>query len=161
MLGALSLEPPEVYAGGPFSNRAGWPVDDMARFLRLTPAQANGWARRLVGLRSQYRQGVQVLDKMAGGDYTSLSGEKMDDILAQDPDGFMTLMFSHAIEGMYSVPEYGGNANLVGWHEISWVGDRQPRGFTDAQVSLSDGPDVYVPTGIGKQLLQLLSATSL
>ena len=62
---------------------------------------------------------------------------------------------------MYCVPEYGGNADLVGWHEISWVGDRQPRGFTDAQVSLSDGPDVYVPTGIGKQLLQLLSATSL
>jgi hypothetical protein len=62
---------------------------------------------------------------------------------------------------MYSVPEYGGNADLVGWQEISWVGDRQPRGFTDAQVTLSDGPDVYVPSGIGQRLLQLLASSSL
>jgi hypothetical protein len=81
----------------------------------------------------------------------------MDEILAQDPAGFMTLLFSHAIEGMYSAPEYGGNSHLVGWHEISWVGDRQPLGFTDAEVTLSDGPDVYVPHGIGKQLVDLLS----
>jgi hypothetical protein len=39
------------------------------------------------------------------------------------------------------------------------VGDRQPLGFTDAQVTLSDGPDVYVPKGIGKQLLGLLTTS--
>jgi len=161
MLGALTSEPPSIFAGGPFSDRAGWRVDDMARFLHLTPAQVKGWAERLSALRAQYREGVETLDKLAGGDFARLSGDRMDDILAQDPDGFMTLLFSHAIEGMYSVPEYGGNADLVGWREISWVGDRQPRGFTDAQVTLSDGPDVYVPSGIGQRLLQLLASSSL
>ena len=62
---------------------------------------------------------------MAGGDFTAVSTEMMDGILAQDPDGFMTLLFGHAIEGMYSAPEYGGNRDLVDWHEIAWPGDRQ------------------------------------
>jgi hypothetical protein len=159
MLGALKLSPPKIFAGGPFSNRAGSRVDDMASFLRLTPAQVSGWSSRLATFADQYRRGVKALDKMAGGDFTAVSTDKMDEILAQDPDGFMTLLFSHAIEGMYCAPEYGGNANLVGWHDIAWVGDRQPLGFTDAQVTLSDGPDVYVPKGIGKQLLGLLTTS--
>jgi len=159
MLGALMVEPPKVFAGGPFSARAGSRVDDMAKFLHLTPAQVSGWTQRLTGLREQYRQGIKSLDKIAGGDFTSLRPDKMDAILAQDPDGFMTLLFGHAIEGMYSVPEYGGNAGLVGWRDIAWVGDRQPTGFTDAQVTLSDGPDVYVPDGIGAQLITLLTTS--
>lgn len=156
MLGALALSPPRIFAGGPFSNRAGWPVDDMAKFLGLTPAQVSGWTLRLAGFRARYRAGIKTLDKMAGGDFTAASPDKMDEILAQDPGGFMTLLFTHAIEGTYSAPEYGGNAGLVGWHEISWPGDRQPRGYSDSAVSLSDGPDAYAPKGIGAQLLELL-----
>jgi len=161
MLGALMVRPAKVFAGGPFSGRAGAPIDEMARFVRLTPAQLTGWTKRLAGLRAQYRQGVSTLDKMAGGDFTTLGSYKMDEILGQDPDGFMTLMFGHAVEGMYSAPEYGGNGDLVGWHEISWQGDRQPIGYTDEQVTLSDGPDVYVATGVGKQLLALLTTSGL
>jgi hypothetical protein len=157
MLGALTDRPPKVFAGGPFSDRSGWRVDDMASFLPLTPAQRHGWASRLAGLREQYRKGTRTLDKLAGGDFTAVGPATMDEILTPDPDGFMTLIFGHAIEGMYSVPEYGGNARLVGWKEISWVGDRQPRGFTDAEVTFSDGSDVYRPTGIGEQLLQFLA----
>ena len=159
MLGALTLSPARIFAGGPFSSRAGWPVDDMAKFLRLTPAQTYGWASRLAVLRARYREGLKTLDEMAGGDFTSVSAARMDEILAQDAGGFMTLLFGHAIEGMYSAPEYGGNAGLVGWHEISWPGDRQPRGYSDGQVTLSDGPDLYVPEGIGAQLLQLLATS--
>jgi len=161
MLGALTVSPPKVFAGGPYSDRAGAPIDEMARFLHLTAAQLRAWRTRLAGLRSQYREGVKTLDKMAGGDFTTLGAYRMDEILAQDPGGFMSLMFGHAIEGMYSAPEYGGNADLVGWHEISWQGDRQPIGYSDKQVSLSDGPDVYVPTGVGKQLLALLTTSGL
>jgi Gluconate 2-dehydrogenase subunit 3 len=158
MLGALGDSPPRVFAGGPFSNRAGWAQDDMARFLRLSPPQEAAWRRRLAGLRSQYAAGIAELDRLAGGDFTKAAPETMDRILAKDPGGFMSLMFGHAIEAMYSVPEYGGNAHLVGWHEIRWPGDRQPRGFTDEEVSRSDGPDPYVPKGVGAQLLQLVAA---
>ena len=157
MLGALTLEPSKVFAGGPFSNRAGSKSDDMATFLGLSPSQVSAWERRLARFREQYRAGVKSLDRMSGGDFTRATVDKMDAILAQDPDGFMTLLFGHAIEGMYSVPEYGGNAGLVGWRDITWPGDRQPRGYTDAEVTLSDGPDPYAPSGIGEQLIKLLA----
>ena len=51
MLGALSFRPAEIFAGGPFSNRAGSSTDDMATFIGLTPAQAYGWSTRLARLR--------------------------------------------------------------------------------------------------------------
>jgi len=159
MLGALMVLPPKVFAGGPFSDRDGSRVDDMAKFLPLTAAELRGWTERLDAFRQQYRKGIKTLDRLAGGDFTTVSADKMDEILAQDPEGFMTLVFGHAIEGMYSVPEYGGNAGLAGWHDIAWVGDRQPRGFSDAEVTFSDGPDIYVPEGIGAQLLTLLTTS--
>ena len=48
------------------------------------------------------------------------------------------MLFTHAIEGMYSVPEYGGNHALVGWLDIGFPGDSQPTGYADAEVSERD-----------------------
>ena len=36
---------------------------------------------------------------------------------------------------MYGAPEYLGNRDLVGWRNIGFAGDVQPRGYTDAEVS--------------------------
>jgi hypothetical protein len=159
MLGALTITPAEVYADGPFSNRAGNPTDDMATFIGLTAAQKVGWSRRLAGLRKQYERGVVDLDHLAGGDFVSASPQTQDDVLGKDPTGFTQLLFTHAIEGMYSAPEYGGNANLVGWREIGFPGDRQPMGYTDREVSRSDGPDVYEPSAVGAKLLKLIQSS--
>ena len=126
MLGALSYRPAAIFAGGPFSNRGGNATDDMATFIGLTPAQAHGWSKRLTDLREQYATGIAELDRLADGDFVGASAETKDDILAKDPKGFMSLLFTHAIEGMYSAPEYGGNADLVGWHGIDFPGDRLP-----------------------------------
>jgi hypothetical protein len=160
MLGALSLSPARIFAGGPFSNRSGSPVDDMATFIGLSPGEAHGWAVRLAGYRSAYRKGVRALDRLTGGDFATADNARRDAALAEDPDGFMTLLFSHAIEGMYSPPEYGGNHGLVGWKEISFPGDVQPRGFTDAEVTDSDGPDPYQPTGAAAKLITLIHVSS-
>ena len=159
MLGAFSFRPAEIFASGPFSNRAGSTTDDMATFIGLTPAQAYGWSTRLARLRSQYARGIDDLDRLAGGDFAGSPAATKDAVLAEDPKGFTTLLFSHAIEGMYSAPEYGGNADLVGWHEIDFPGDRQPAGYTDTQVSSSDGSDVYVPSGVGQQVLGLIQSS--
>jgi hypothetical protein len=67
MLGALSLSPAKVFAGGPFSNRAGNPSDDMAEFIGLTPGQAYGWKRRIAGWRHQYSVGIASPARAAGG----------------------------------------------------------------------------------------------
>lgn len=159
MLGALSFRPAELFASGPFSNRGGSTTDDMAGFVGLTPAQADAWSKRLAGFKRQYADGVVALDRLAGGDFIAAPVATKDSVLAKDPDGFTTLLFTHAIEGMYAAPEYGGNADLVGWHEIDFPGDRLPDGYTPREVSTSDGPDVYVPTGVGEQLLGLIQSS--
>ncbi len=158
MLGALSAHPAGIYAGGPFSDRNGVSGDDMADFIALTPAQYRGWTRRLAKLRSQYAAGLEALDHAAGGDFAAAAPAVQDRVLAKNPGGFTNLMFSHAIEGMYSAPEYGGNAGLVGWRDIGFPGDVQPVGYTPAQVSTSDGPDVYEPTALAHQVLALVQA---
>jgi hypothetical protein len=160
LLGALSVTPQAVFAGGPFSNRAGNATDDMARFIGLGPAEAAGWKLRLASYQAQYRRGVPALDRLAGGDFTTASDDDMDAVLVKDPGGFVTLMFGHAIEAMYSCPEYGGNEDLVGWIDIKFPGDCQPRGYTPSEVTNSDGPDAYVPDGSAAELLGLMRASS-
>jgi hypothetical protein len=135
MLSAFAFSPPMVHAGGPWSNRAGGSQDFMADFVPLDRAQNFAWQQRVTTLQSQYTNGIALLDQLAGGDFTTASQSKQDSILSTGQAlSFTQLLFGHAIEGMYSVPEYGGNANLVGWQDISWPGDSQPTGYTDAEV---------------------------
>jgi hypothetical protein len=157
LLGALSVSPPKLFAGGPFSDRAGHSGDDMAAFLRLTPAQQWAWSRRLADWRQQYRRGVRALDQLSGGDFSAATTSAQDAALVQNSAGFTTLLFSHAIEAMYSAPEYGGNAGLIGWAEIGFPGDVEPRGYSDEAVSTSSGTDRYVPNPIGTQVLNIVS----
>lgn len=148
MLSAFSFSPPMVHAGGPWSNRAGGSQDFMADFVPLDRAQTYAWQQRIAGLRSQYTNGIALLDQLAGGDFTSVSTAQQDNILATGKAvSFTQLLFGHAIEGMYSVPEYGGNANLVGWRDIKWPGDVQPRGYTNAEVEAPAG-EVLATSGI-------------
>ena len=143
MLAAFRFHPPHVHAGGPFSDRAGAARDDMSRFLDLPRTRRLAWQGRVKRLQAAYRNGVKELDDAAGGDFSTASQQEQDSILAQSP--FTSLLFEHAIEGMYAVPEYGGNQGLVGWQDIKFPGDSQPRGYSPEQVGNSDGPDPVDP----------------
>ena len=135
MLSAFSFSPPMVHAGGPWSDRAGGTQDFMAEFVPLDRAQTFGWQQRIAGYRQQYTNGIALLDQEAGGDFTSVSKVRQDLILGHGKAlSFTTLLFGHTIQAMYAVPEYGGNASLVGWSDIKFPGDSQPRGYTDAEV---------------------------
>lgn len=149
MLSLFSFNPPKLFTGGPYSNRNTKGPNYMERFTPPDVAQANAWKKRIAGLRAEYIAGVKLLDSKAGGDFTSLPGLRQDVILAGgDAVGeFRSILFQHTIEGMYSVPEYGGNANLVGWKEIGWPGDRHPKGFSDREMSQKT-PSIVDPTGI-------------
>jgi hypothetical protein len=160
MLGALDDLPAHVFAGGPFSNRAGAARDDMARFIAIDEVERTAWKARIADLRRQYEAGIEVLDAAAGGDFTQASPEQQDAILVTDPGGFMTLLMQHSIDGMYSNPEYGGNERLVGWKEVRFPGDSQPRGYSAAQVRESDGPDRLEPTPAVQAALDLIAATA-
>ncbi|MFN8052745.1 MAG: gluconate 2-dehydrogenase subunit 3 family protein [Acidimicrobiales bacterium] len=147
MLGALAMSPPSVFLDG----GAGLPI---------TTAQHAAWTTRLRDVRARYRAGVLALDELTGGSFVDATPAQRDDALAKDPDGFTTLLFTHAIEGMYADPAYGGNAGGVGWTEIRFRGEVQPDGYSAGEVSESDGPDVYVRAGIGDKLLTLLAAST-
>jgi hypothetical protein len=157
-LGGATPGPPPIFAGGPWSNRHTSGPDLMASFIALDPVRTIAWRRRLAGWQQQYRDGIATLDKLAGGDFTKASPADQDTILARaDVQTFTSLLFEHTIEGMYSVPEYGGNRGLVGWKDISYPGDSQPLGYTAEEVSRSDGPDPVDETPVVAEVLKFLS----
>ena len=147
LLGAFTADPPRIFAGGPWSDRSGGRENYMEDFVPLTPQQEQVWRKRVAALQKAYRDGVAALDVEAGGDFATASPDERDAALNGVPD-FRDLLFVHAIEGFLSTPEYGGNKALVGWNEISFRGDTQPRGYTAQEVGESDGPDPVVPDAL-------------
>jgi hypothetical protein len=147
LLGAFSFDPPRIWAGGPFSGRAGGQAS-FGRFLPLSRHDELAWRTRIegsrgiperefngpvVGWQQEYREGIAAL----GADFAELSPEEQDARLDSVPE-FKRLLYHHACEGAYGAPEYGGNRDLAGWRAIGFPGDVQPRGYTDEEVSARD-----------------------
>ncbi len=144
LLGAFGVDPPRIWAGGPFSGRAGGEAS-FHRFLPLSHLEELAWRTRIegsqglperefngpvVGWQEQYRAGIAAL----GDDFPTLPAQEQDARLDAVP-AFKALLYRHACEGAYAAPEYGGNRGLAGWRAIGFPGDAQPRGYTDAEVS--------------------------
>ena len=147
LLSAFDDDAPMIYGGGPFSGRNGGGDGEMAEPVPLRPWQEELWRARIAALQDAYRVGIAELDEAAGGDFVAADLARRDEILAADtPSRFRRVLFEHAIEAMYAVPEYGGNASRSGWESIGFAGDVAPRGWSAEQVSASDGRD-RVPEG--------------
>jgi hypothetical protein len=147
MLGAFAVDPPRVFAGGPFSGRFGGEAG-FGDFLALSRLEELAWRIRIegslgmperefngpvVGWQQLYRDGLAAL----GDDFGALDGEGQDERLETVPD-FKRLLYRHACEGAYAAPEYGGNRDAKGWTAVGYLGDVQPRGYTDEEVSGRD-----------------------
>jgi Gluconate 2-dehydrogenase subunit 3 len=144
LLGAFRFDPPRIWAGGPFSGRAGGeagfdsftpldPLDELAWRTRIEGSQGRAereWNGPVTGLQERYQEGIAAL----GPDFAELGPEDQDARLDAVAD-FRALLYEHACEAMYGAPEYGGNRDLTGWRSIGFEGDVQPRGWTDAEVS--------------------------
>jgi hypothetical protein len=144
LLGAFTFDPPRIWAGGPTSGRMGGDarfgefhhlsrLDELAWRMRIEGSQ--GLPERefngpVVGLQERYRTGLAAL----GTDFSEAEGQEQRRRLRADEE-FCALLFGHCCEGMYGAPEYGGNRNGVGWEYIGRLGDVQPRGYSDAEVS--------------------------
>lgn len=144
LLGAFAVDPPRIWAGGPFSGRKGGEAG-FERFLPLSPLEELAWRTRIegslgrperefngpvVGLQQQYREGLAAL----GLDFASVTADEQQARLDAVP-AFKALLHAHACEGMYGDPAYGGNRSSAGWASIGFAGDSQPRGYTDDEVS--------------------------
>jgi hypothetical protein len=162
MLAALqnlgdTTDPPMIFADGPWSNRHTSGPDLMARFASLDPVAKIAWSKRLARWQAEYKQGVEALDRLAGGDFTKAGQDKQDKILAtQSVSTFTSLLFEHTIEGLYGAPEYGGNRGQSGWKEIGFPGDIQPRGYTADEVERSDGHDPVEQSPVIADVIKLL-----
>ena len=121
---------------------------------RLIPSDANGPGARearaaryidralggsLSASREAYRSGLAAMDRYArssrGAPLRELSTTDQDLVLAAVESGaatgfagssaaFFAMVRSHTIQGTFSDPYYGGNANFIGWDLISYPGIR-------------------------------------
>ena len=93
----------------------------------------------LRALRSIYAAGLAAMDEYSlasrGAIFAKLTGANQDAILSDmekniapgfspNSAAFFNLLRSHTIEGTFSDPYYGGNANFVGWRLIGYPGIR-------------------------------------
>ena len=144
LLGAFTFDPPLIFAGGPFSGRAGGDAA-FADFFPLSRLEELAWRTRIEGSQGRperefngpvrgwqavYRDGIAAL----GADFCDLDREEQDRRLREQPE-LRRVLYEHACEGVYGAPEYGGNTDLAGWRVIQFEGDVQPRGYTDDEVS--------------------------
>jgi Gluconate 2-dehydrogenase subunit 3 len=146
LLGAFTVDPPRIWAGGPTSGRFGGEAG-YSEFHRLSPLDELAWRTRIegsqgiterefngpvVGYQEIYRKGLAAL----GDDFCTVSPDERDTRLRlRDNRKFTNLVFQHCCEGTYGAPEYGGNRDQRGWKSIGFAGDVQPRGWTDAEVA--------------------------
>ena len=158
LLGAFAVKPPRIYAGAPFSDRAGSPVNHFERFLTLDSYETRGWRLRIEGSRGRkglefngpvkgwqqiYRDGLAALDEASGDRrFGDLSMPERDMVLRQAGDervdDLVDIAWPHTYSFMYGAPEYGGNRGLIGWRYTAWDGDVHPRGYTREQVEQPD-----------------------
>jgi hypothetical protein len=144
LLGAFTVNPPRIWAGGPFSGRAGGDAS-FDRFLNLSPLEELAWRTRIEGSRGvaerelngpvtgwqeRYVDGLAAL----GTEFAALPPDEQDARL-DAVHSFKALLYQHACEGAYAAPEYGGNRGGAGWDAVQFPGDVQPRGYTDEEVS--------------------------
>jgi Gluconate 2-dehydrogenase subunit 3 len=156
MLSMFTDDPPKIFAGGPWSNRHGGHIDHMAHFVPPAPRQLAAWKQRVRQLRKSYVAAIKALDAAASTKNFATATQLEQDLVLTKLNAERDLIFANTIEGMYAVPEYGGNRDTLGWKSIGWPGDAQRRGYSANEVEHSDGEDVLLVTGIVEQVLSAL-----
>lgn len=147
LLAAFSTSPPRIFAGGPFSDRGGSPVNHFANFLPLDPYEQKAWKLRIEGapgspgFQEVYQRGLRALAKSYPGFALQL-GPVRDVILRTTTNKEIVpmrdLAIMHTLEFYFAAPEYGGNQAAGAWRAVGFDGDRQPRGYTRDEVENPD-----------------------
>ena len=137
---------------------------------RLIPADDNGpgaaearaahyidraLAGPLSASRRAYAAGLAAVDAYAqsakGAPFATLAAPDQDAVLsdveknvakgfAPNSSTFFNLVRTHTIQGMFSDPYYGGNANFVGWDLIGYPGLRMAVTEDDQRMSVKPTP---------------------
>jgi gluconate 2-dehydrogenase gamma chain len=130
LLRAFDVDPPRIWAGGPFSGRHGGAAS-FDEFLELGPWELHAWRHRVGEWAVLYDDGLAAL----GDDFAELDDAGRATRLDDTSDAFRELLFIHACESLYGDPVYGGNRAGAAWQAIEFRGDSQPAGYTDEEVT--------------------------
>ncbi len=133
-LSAFDVDPPRIWARGPWRGTGGDPTNHYLQFTPLSRIEEIAWRERIGSWQHIYRDGAAAL----GTDFADVDGAEQDARLAEQV-AFRDLLFEHCCEGMYSAPEYGGNKDGVAWRAIGYDGDTLPNGWTDEEVTYPEG----------------------
>lgn len=143
LLGAFRVDPPRIFAGGPYSDRGGSTTNHFASFLPLDPYEEKAWRLRIEGgpdvegFQQIYQRGLKALAKAYPG-FALQPGLVRDAILRtttnKDIVPMRDLAITHTLEFYFAAPEYGGNKGTAAWRAVGFEGDRQPRGYTRQEV---------------------------
>ena len=82
-------------------------------WLELGPWERHAWSLRIADLQAVYT-------RVGAGGQVSPEDARV--------------LHTHAIEASYGDPAYGGNRERAGWTSVAFLGDVQPRGWTDDEV---------------------------
>ncbi|MBI5528963.1 MAG: gluconate 2-dehydrogenase subunit 3 family protein [Deltaproteobacteria bacterium] len=152
LLGAFNVNPPRIYAGGPYSGRHGG-LNNFKDFIPLSRVETIRWRTYIEGsngiperefngpvkgLRAKYEEIFDALTKAAKQafkqKFTICTLDQRREVLTNFDQDRRQMGYGHAVEGTYGDPVYGGNFEMKGWKVIDYEGDRQPKGFTPRQL---------------------------
>jgi Gluconate 2-dehydrogenase subunit 3 len=153
LLGAFDVDPPRIYAGGPYSGRHGGAAD-FSHFQALTRVEELRWRTYLegskgiperewngpvTGLVERYESWLDALDTAAreseDAAFAALEADTRSKLLQKGDPELLATLYGHAVEGTYGDPVYGGNHDALGWAAIDYEGDRQPVGYSAKEMA--------------------------
>jgi hypothetical protein len=158
LLTAFDVDPPAIFADGPYSGRqplpdgkggaGASPPNDFVRFRPLDRVTEKAWRIKLygskgvdggalnegvvplvIGLRDLVKEGLAVA--MSGATpLESLPFDQVKDIFAGLDADLQTALVDLVVQAAFGAPEYGGNPGLAGWKLVHFEGDVQPLGYS-------------------------------
>src|SRR5215471_11534163 len=124
-LGAFDVDPPRIWAGGPFSGRFGGDAK-FSEFLPLSRLEELAWRTRIEGSRGiaerEWNGPVRGWQEIYRDGIAALGDAPISDVDLDAQPELKQLLFEHACEASYGAPEYGGNRELAGWRMIGYAG---------------------------------------
>jgi hypothetical protein len=159
LLTAFDVDPPALFADGPFSGRqplpdgkggaGATPPNDFVRFRRLDRVTEMAWRIRLygskgvdggslndgivavvTGLRPLFKDGLSTAVAEAKAPIETLSSDDLRDVFGGLDPELQAALIDLVPQAVFGAPEYGGNPDGAGWKLAHFEGDSQPLGYS-------------------------------
>jgi hypothetical protein len=160
LLTAFDVDPPAIFADGPYSGRAPlpdgkggsngvFPDNDFLRFRRLDRVSELAWRIKIygssgtaggllndgivapvTGLRNLFKNGIAKAMASAPAPIESLAPDALNDAFGGLDAELQAAFLDLVPQAVWGAPEYGGNPDGAGWKLVNVEGDTQPFGYS-------------------------------